>query len=172
MLADWLRHERSVRDVLLAIPVTEDVGQSRLDRELIELLDELRVLLPGAEVIFAFLLILPFTERFGEVGELERLVYFGALLLNSAAIALLMAPTAYHRLRFREGDKEKMLRIGNRQAIAGSALLGLAMTAVVFLIADVLFGIPAAVVVAIANAAWFSWFWYGLPLRRKAETSS
>ncbi len=147
--------------------------QSRLDRELIELLNELRVALPGVQILFAFLLIVPFNNRFREVSELQKDVYFVALLLTLLSTALLMAPTAYHRLRWRRGDKERMLRISNRLSIAGIASLALGMTAAVFFVTDFLFESYAAAIVSAAVALLFAFFWFLLPLSPEVrETAS
>src|SRR5918996_226022 len=103
--------------------------QQRRNREVIELLNELRVALPGVQVLFAFLLIVPFQQRFAEVGELSRLVYFAALAASAASIAFLIAPASYHRLNLRRGtmEKEQMLLTSNRLTIVGTALLALGM---------------------------------------------
>jgi hypothetical protein len=138
-----------------------------LDQELIELLNELRVALPGVQVLFAFLLAVPFANGWNRVTDLQRDVFFLAFLCTAAASILLIAPSAYHRLRWREGDKEQMLRTSNRLAIAGTVFLALGMTAVVFLIGDILFkGLWAAVTSALV-AGGCAWFWYGLPLSRR-----
>ena len=138
-----------------------------LDRELIELLNELRVVLPGVQVLFAFLLAVPFSSGWTRVTDLQRDVFFLAFVCTASASILLIAPSTYHRLRWREGDKEQMLRTSNRLAIAGTTFLALGMTAAVFLIADILFkGLWAAVTSALI-AGGFAWFWYGLPLSRK-----
>jgi hypothetical protein len=143
-----------------------------LNRELIELLNELRVVLPGVQVLFAFLLAVPFANGWTRVSELQRDVYFLAFLATAAASILLIAPSSYHRLRWREGDKEHMLETSNRLAIAGTAFLALGMTAVVFLITDILFTATwAAVTTAVVGGA-FAWFWYGLPLLREAATDA
>ena len=141
----------------------------RRDRELIELLNELRVALPGVQVLFAFVLAVPFTQRFVEVTQLQRDVYFASVVLTAVATVLLIAPTAYHRLRWRQRDKERMLVTANRLSIAGTVFLALAMIAVVFLITDVLYGGWIVVVVPGAVAILFAWFWYGLPLVRRAD---
>ena len=138
-----------------------------LDRELIELLNELRVALPGVQVLFAFLLAVPFANVWKRLTELQPEVFFFAFLATAASSILLIAPSAHHRLRWREGDKERMLRTANVLAIAGTVLLAIGMTAVVFLIGDILFrgwwaGLTAALV-----AGGFAWFWYGLPLLRR-----
>jgi hypothetical protein len=140
-----------------------------LDRELIELLNELRVALPGVQVLFAFLLAVPFANGWTRVTDLQRDVFFLAFIATAASSILLIAPTSYHRLRWREGDKEQMLRTSNRLAIAGTVFLALGMTAVVFLIADILFkGLWAAITAALVGGG-FAWFWYGLPLLRRSD---
>jgi hypothetical protein len=146
--------------------------QSRLDRELIELLNELRVALPGVQILFAFLLTVPFNNRFARVTDLQKDVYFVALLLTLASSALLIAPTAYHRLRWRQRDKETMLRISNRLTIAGIGCLALAMTASVFFVTDFLFESHAAAAVALGAAALFGTFWFALPLGREARETA
>jgi hypothetical protein len=141
--------------------------QERLNRELIELLNELRVALPGVQVLFAFLLVVPFQERFAQVTDLQKDVYFFCFLCTALASALLIAPSAYHRLRWRQRDKEQMLLTSNRLTIAGTVFLALGMTATVFLITDLLFASTAAAVVAAGTALTFAWLWYGLPLTRR-----
>jgi predicted neutral ceramidase superfamily lipid hydrolase len=145
----------------------EESKDERLDRELIEFLNELRVALPGVQVLFAFLLTVPFTQRFGETTEIQRDVYFAAFLCAAVATVLLIAPSAYHRIRFRQHDKEQMLRTANRLAIAGTVFLALAMTATVFVITDVLFGSAATAITTAVAAGLFLWFWYALPLSRR-----
>jgi hypothetical protein len=137
-----------------------------LDRELIELLNELRVALPGIQVLFAFLLIVPFSNGWQDVTDLQRYVYFVAFLCAAAASALLIAPSAYHRLRWRAGDKERILVTSNRLAIAGTVFLAGGMTATVFLITDVLFSIGWAGLAAGLVGGGFCLLWYGLPLLR------
>jgi high-affinity Fe2+/Pb2+ permease len=141
----------------------------RLDRELIELLNELRVALPGVQVLFAFLLTVPFSQRFGQLSELQRNTYFGTFLSAALASLFLIAPTAYHRLRWRAHDKEALLQTSNRLAIAGTACLALAISGTVFDITDILFGLGWASIVTSVIAAVLIWFWYGLPLLRKAR---
>jgi hypothetical protein len=142
---------------------------SRLDRELIELLNELRVVLPGVQVLFAFLLIVPFSNGWNRVTETQRDVFFAAFICAALASTLLIAPSTYHRIRWRAHDKEHMLRTANRLAIAGTAFLALGMTATVFLITDVLFAGPAAAGATAGLAGAFAWFWFGLPLTRRAS---
>ena len=146
--------------------------RERVNRELIELLNELRVALPGVQVLFAFLLTLPFTPRFEDVTQAQKGAYVVAFLAAALGVALLIAPSSYHRLRFRKGDKTRMLFTSNKLVIAGMGFVALAMTGVVFVITDVLFGVPAASGVTAAIAGWFLWFWYGLPILRDYEESA
>jgi Family of unknown function (DUF6328) len=141
----------------------------RLDQELIELLNELRVALPGVQVLFAFLLGVPFTQRFSEVTSLQKDVYFLTFLCTATATALLIAPSAYHRLDWRRGDKEHLLVVSNRLAISGTVFLALAISGAVFVVTDMLFNPTSAAVVTAATAAFFGWLWYGLPLLRRAR---
>jgi hypothetical protein len=126
----------------------DENDKERLNRELIELLTELRVALPGVQVLFAFLLIVPFSQRFSSVTPLQRHVYFAILLCAAVSAALLIAPSSHHRLLWRQGAKEATLRAANRLSVVGLAFLALAMTGAIFLITDVLFG---GVVAAVAT---------------------
>ena len=141
--------------------------EDRLDRELIELLNELRVALPGVQVLFAFLLTLPFTNRFERISGAERAVYFVALLATTLASALMIAPSAFHRIRFRSRDKEALIVTSNRLLLVGLGSLAIAVVCSVFVIADLLYGTAAGVATAAATALVFGWFWYGLPLSRE-----
>jgi Sec-independent protein secretion pathway component TatC len=137
-----------------------------LNRELIELLNELRVALPGVQVLFAFLLIVPFSQGFPQVSGVDRAAYFLAFVFASAACAFLIAPSAYHRIQFREHDKKHLLELANRFAIVGMAFLALAMGSVTFLITDVLFGSPWAAIATSVTAAVYAGVWFVLPLIR------
>jgi VIT1/CCC1 family predicted Fe2+/Mn2+ transporter len=148
-------------------PRADESEKERIDRELEELLQELRVAIPGVQVLFAFLLTIPFAQGFTKVTSGERYTFFASLLAVAAATALLISPTAYHRLHFRSGEKERLLFTSNRLAIGGLALLGVAIALALFVITSFLFDTAAAWVVALLAAAWFGWFWYGLPLSRR-----
>ena len=148
---------------------SEESEKERVDRELSELLDEVRVAIPGAEVLFAFLLGVAFTERFTEATSLQRTVYFATLLCTAGAAALLIAPSAYHRLRFRDGDKAQMLFSATRMMIASLVLLLIAISGVVFLVGDVLYSSWFAGLAGALTACWFLWFWFGLPLMRREQ---
>jgi hypothetical protein len=145
--------------------------KARVDRELIELLNELRVALPGVQVLFAFLLIVPFSNGFTRVTGFQKDVYFATFLSTALSTALLIAPSTYHRLHFRTRDKEQMLFTANRLCIAGSVFLALSIFGVVYFVTDVLFRVWAASAVTAVIAGWFGWFWYGLPLVRKLHES-
>jgi hypothetical protein len=156
MTADEQRQSRDET----AHPDPDESPKERVDRELIELLNGLRVILPGVQVLLAFL----FSSGFGKADSTERILYFVTVLLTVAATAALTMPAAYHRIRFRQGDKERMLRISNVFAICGLALLSLAMASVVFLITNVLYGIAAAAPVAFVALAVLGFSWFGVPL--------
>ena len=147
----------------------DDDDKSRLDRELMELLNELRVALPGIQVLFAFLFTVPFTQRFKDLSDLQRTTYFIAFLAAAAATVLLIAPSANHRIRWRERDKESLLRRANVMTIAGLAVLAVAMTAATFLVTDLLYEVPAASITAAGLAGAFAIAWYVLPLSRKVR---
>ena len=141
----------------------------RINRELIELLNELRVALPGVQVLFAFLLALPFQQRFEETTSFQKDVFFAGLSLAFVATALLIAPTAVHRLNFRAHDKEGIVLVSNRLVIAGTGVLALAMICVMALIADFLFGGTTTVVVTMSSALIFFLLWVVLPLSRRVR---
>lgn len=141
----------------------------RHHRQLIELLNELRVGLPGVQVLFAFLLTVPFSQRYSRLDSSQRAVYFLAVLSTAMATALLIAPSAYHRIRWRQHDKERMLETSNRFAIAGIAFLAIAMSAVVYVISSVVYGRVVAAGVTAGIAAVVTWLWFGIPLSRKLE---
>jgi Family of unknown function (DUF6328) len=143
--------------------------EERIDRELIELLNELRVALPGVQVLFAFLLAVPFTQRFQRLTDSQEYAFFLSLLCTTIGSVLLIAPSAYHRLRFREHDKEQILLTSNRLAIGGTLFLALAMTSAVYLVTDLVFHATVTLLVTAVSGAAFAWFWYGLPLLRKAQ---
>lgn len=140
--------------------------KERLEREHRELLEELRALIPGAEVLFAFLLAIRFTPEFGSLDDLQRYVYYATLVSTALALVLYLAPAAYHRMRFREGDKDFMLRKGNREAIVGSVASALALTGVLFLVTDLVFGRAEAVVAAVLFFGVVAWRWWAIALVR------
>jgi Na+/melibiose symporter-like transporter len=149
--------------------MAEETHEERVNRELIELLNELRVALPGVQVLFAFLLAVPFSQRFQDTTSLQKDTFMVALLCTLVGSVFLIGPTTYHRIRFRDRDKEALLRIGNVFAIVGMVFLALGMTAVVFLVTDVIFKGTATTVITSLTAALFALVWFVLPLVRKSR---
>jgi len=149
--------------------MAEEDRKERVDRELIELLNELRVALPGVQVLFAFLLVVPFQQGFSQVTDLTRYVYFAGMLSSAVAIAFLIAPATYHRLNLRRGveEKEEMLFLSSRFALVGTVFLALGIVCSLFVVADVLFGDVAALVVALGIAILIAVLWYAVPLIRR-----
>ena len=141
----------------------EESAKEWVDRELTELLDEIRTILPGVEILFGFLIILPF-EFNDELTDLERALYLGAFLSVSAGLALLVAPTIEHRMRFRNLDKERWLYRSNRLTLAASVLLAAGIGLTVYLVVETIVGGVLAGIIAGANGAWIAWFWFGWPL--------
>jgi uncharacterized protein involved in cysteine biosynthesis len=146
----------------------EESESERIDRNLQEMLGELRVALPGVQVLFAFLLVVPFNQRFGQVTDFQKTLYLITLLFTTASSICLIAPTAHHRLEFRHQDKENIVRTGNRIVIAGLGLLAIAMTGAVLLVTDVVYGTTTTAAAAIGVALAFALLWYAIPLRRLA----
>jgi hypothetical protein len=149
------------------MPETE---KERLDRELIELLNELRVALPGVQVLFAFLLTVPFSNGFTRMSQGQIKIYFASFLCAAAASGFLIAPSSYHRIMFRGHDKLQMIKTSNLLAIVGTVLLAVAMTLVVYLITDVLFDNLLASISAGLAAGLFAGLWFVLPLVRRVQT--
>lgn len=139
----------------------------RCDRQLAELMQEIRVAQTGVQVLFGFLLTVPFTARFPTLDADQRALYFATLVAAGAAAMLLIAPSSQHRLLFRCGDKEHIVRMANRYAIAGFACVALAMVGALLLVGDlVLGGVPGATVAAVAGGGAI-WCWYLQPLLRR-----
>jgi hypothetical protein len=146
---------------------SDESEKERLDRNLLELLNELRVALPGVQVLFAFLLTVPFTQRFSTLTSAQEKVYYATLLLTTASTVLLIAPSAHHRINFRQQDKAYIVFLANRMTIVGLGLLALAMSGVVFLITDVLYGSAATGVATGGALIAFATFWYAIPIWRR-----
>lgn len=141
--------------------------EERLDRNLMELLQELRVASLGVQFLFAFLLVVPFQQGWADVTEFEKRIYFADLLLTAAAGICLMAPVARHRIRFRDLDKRWIVESSHKYAIAGMIFLALAIGGVILLIAHVVFGDAVTVVATTATLAAIAWIWFGAPLLRE-----
>src|SRR3954471_3655927 len=150
--------------------VAEESQKERVDRELIELLNELRVALPGVQVLFAFLLGLPFTNRFQQVSGSSEALYVVALISPAAASAFLIGPSAYHRLNFRTPDKERLVFTANHMAIAGTSCLALAIGTSVYVVVSFLYGAGVGAALAGLVGLLLGWLWWGLPLLRRRGT--
>jgi hypothetical protein len=144
------------------------------EQEVIELLNELRVVLPGVQVLFAFLLTVPFSQRFQQLRSGQRGIYFAALLLSAVSAALLIAPSTYARLTWRHRSKARLLQIANPLAIWGTLFLAAGMACAVYLIGDVIYGSPLAGIAAGGTALVTVVLWYGIPLvdRRRVRRPS
>jgi hypothetical protein len=158
-------------------PVREQIGRDgrnetaleRCDRNLVELLQEVRVAQTGVQILFAFLLTVPFTARFDRLTSFQEILYFVTLLAAGAAALLLIAPTSYHRILFRLGDKEHLVRAANRLTIVGLAFVAVAIVGVILLISDLLFPGTVAFAVTGTAAGLCVTCWYVVPLRRRSR---
>jgi hypothetical protein len=143
-----------------------ETEEERLDRNLSELLQELRVVLTGNQVLFAFLLILPFSAGWDTVTEFETTVFYVTLILVAASSVCLIAPTVRHRMRFRELDKKWVVESANRLAIAGMAFLAGAMAGVLMLISAVVYSGTLVAITTGVFAVAVAWFWFAAPFVR------
>jgi hypothetical protein len=139
----------------------------QLDRNHIELLNELRVAGTGIQVLLAFLLIVPFNQRFIRLTRFERADYFVTLVMVAVSAVLLIAPSIHHRLLFRRAEKRFLVETGNRMVVVAMAFLTVALTGIFVLITDVLFGGVAVPLVGVATFAYVGGVWFGLPLVRR-----
>ncbi len=146
---------------------TGESQQERLNRQLNELLQEIRVALPGVQILFAFLLAVPFNERFEDTTDFQVKVYLFTLICSAIASAFFIAPTAYHRIMFQRRDKPNLIRTASRLAIAGLAALALAMSGAVYLVVDFLFSQATAIPVTAVVLLLFAWLWFGLATSRR-----
>lgn len=149
--------------------MAEETHEERVNRELIELLNELRVALPGVQVLFAFLLTVPFQQRFGDVTTFQRDVYVLTLLFSALTTALLIAPSAYHRLNFRQGDKEHIVQMASGLTVAGLVALSLAVSGAVLLVMDWLLDGAIVAIIFGGVVLAFALLWFVVPLRRRLQ---
>lgn len=147
----------------------DETERERADRNLGELLQELRVALPGVQVLFAFLLTLPFAQGFADVTEFQRAMYFATLILTALASVALIAPSMTHRLQFRLDRKEEVVMTGHFLTIVGMMLLGCAIVCAVILISDFVFGTAAAIAASATVALTIALLWWAIPLRGAAQ---
>jgi hypothetical protein len=150
----------------------DETEEERLDRNLSELLQELRVALPGVQVLFAFLLAVPFQQGFEKITSFQKDVYFGTLICTAIAAVMLISPSAYHRVTFRYQQKRRLVYYANRFSIVGLIFLALAMIGAIMLVTDVLFGSTATIVVSGLAALAFGFFWFVLPLQRRLRLAA
>jgi hypothetical protein len=146
-----------------------ETEEERADRNLSDLLQELRVALPGVQVLFAFLLTVPFTQRFSDLSDFEEKLYFGVLISVALATVMLAAPTAGHRILFRRQQKEFIVTLSNTLALIGLSLLAVAMCGAIALISDFIFGTTTAVITTVVMASAFAGFWFLGPIRRRQK---
>jgi hypothetical protein len=145
----------------------DETQAERDDRNLIELLQELRVAGLGVQVLFGFLLSLPFTSKFSKLGHAERGLYIASLILAAVSTALLLGPVAYHRLVFRQRQKERLVRAGNVMAICGLIAVALSISAAVLLVTGYVEpGLPA-VLITVFIVGLFAALWFALPLAQR-----
>jgi cation transport ATPase len=146
-----------------------DEEQERLNRQMTELLNELRVAMPGVQVLFAFLLTVPFQQRFQDVNDFQRDVYFIALLAAMTATAFLIAPSAYHRIAFQTHEKPRIIHVGSVQFVCGIVALAIAMNCAVLLVTDFIFQTTTVVVTLALTGSLFGWLWLGVGMWRRVQ---
>jgi hypothetical protein len=156
-----------VEDANSPLDPRQESRAERADRNLAELLQELRVAGLGVQVLFGFLLSLPFTTVFRQLSGGERNLYLACLTLAAVATALLLGPVAYHRLVFRQGQKEKLVRAANVMAILGLVTVGLAVSASVLLVTGFVAGYGPGLVIAALVLVMFGLLWFAFPLTRR-----
>jgi hypothetical protein len=138
--------------------------KERVDRELIELLNEIRVALPGVQVLFAFLLTAPFAQGWKKVSELQQDVFVAAFLAAGAATICLIAPTTLHRINFRVGEKEPILRVSNVLVLIGTFMLAVSMTLAIFVVCDLIIGRGASLLITAGSGVLFLALWFAYPV--------
>jgi hypothetical protein len=141
----------------------------KLDRNETELMTELRVAGTGIQVLLAFLLVIPFNNRFTKLSSFDRDVYFATLLCIAIAAVLLIAPTVHHRLLFRRGEKRYLADVGNRSAIVAMAFLAVGLTGILVLISNFVFGGLTPIIVGVIAALTVGYLWFALPLKQRRE---
>ena len=150
----------------------EETPKQRVNRELIELLNEVRVALPGVQVLFAFLLTVPFASGWKKTTELQQDVYVCAVVTAAVAAVFMIAPSSYHRLLFRQPHKEHMLFTSNKLLIIGMVFLAISISLCVFLVVDLVISIPWALALTAGVALLIVVLWYAMPLNRRHEVWS
>ncbi|MFL5844001.1 MAG: DUF6328 family protein [Solirubrobacteraceae bacterium] len=149
---------------------TED-PQERRNRQLDQLLQETRVVMPGVQVLFAFLLAVVFQQNFTKTTQFQKDVFLATILCAAGAALCFIAPAAWHRILFEQKDKRHIIKVANRFVISGVGFLALAMTLALILVCDVVFTTATAAIVAALVGGAFLWFWFAAPLLRRARES-
>ncbi|MDR7278579.1 DUF6328 family protein [Catenuloplanes atrovinosus] len=147
---------------------SKETEKQRWDRNFADLLQELRVAQTGVQILFAFLLTLPFASGFGQTTQLQKDVYLVALVAAAFATAMIISPVAFHRALFRQGRKPELVRFAHRMATGGLAFMLIAMVSSVFVITDFLLNVTWAIVLTVVTGLWFATFWAFLPWSRRA----
>jgi FtsH-binding integral membrane protein len=143
---------------------SSETTDERRNRQLTELLNELRLALPGVQMLFGFLLAVPFSQRFATISATQQALYYTAFASAAGASVCFIAPTAFHRIVWQHGEKRVLLRVSSALAIAGTVFLAAAITSVMLFITSYLYGsAPAALAGAVLLASLVT-LWYGLPL--------
>ncbi|PYC81576.1 hypothetical protein C7C46_11235 [Streptomyces tateyamensis] len=152
-------------------PLRYESAAQRADRNLVELLQELRVIQTGVQIVFAFLLGLAFTSRFPELDAFERDTYITTLLLTVLASAVLATPVAIHRALFHRGYKRRIVKVSSRLTVIGLVILSLALNGAVLLVTDVVLGTAAAAAITATTTALFALLWFVLPWTLRPDAS-
>jgi membrane-bound acyltransferase YfiQ involved in biofilm formation len=150
-------------------PGRSEEEQERLNRQMMELLNELRVAMPGVQVLFGFLLTVPFQQGWRRVNEFQENVYFVTLIAAAVATAFLIAPSAYHRMTFQQREKPHIVRLGTAQMLVGLLALAIAMNGAVLFVTDVLFDSDTTVVAIVCLGTLYATLWFGLGLVRRVQ---
>jgi hypothetical protein len=148
---------------------SQDEDERKRDRQMLELLNELRVALPGVQILFAFMLTVPFSQRFGDLTGFQRDVYYASLVATAISAACLIAPSSAHRLRFHKGERPWIIESANRMMIAGLIFLAAALGGSVLLITDIMFDGVRVWIYSALMALVIVGLWFLRPLARKAE---
>jgi hypothetical protein len=144
----------------------KETEAERADRNLTELLQELRVAGIGVQVLFGFLLAMPFSQRFVKLDHAQQQLYVACLLLTALSTALLLGPVAYHRLLFRQYQKEYLVRVANRMAIGGLVTICLAVSSSILLVVSFVSTGPVVVLIPTVMLCLFAVLWFAIPLSR------
>ncbi len=148
-------------------PPDGETKQQRLDREHDQLFNELRSIIPGVQIQGAFLFTVAFTQRFERLNDFQRDVYYVSFLLAVGGLVLLFAPAAFHRVQFRQHDKELLIRAANVEMIAALVLVSFSLAGTLLLISDLIVPTSVAVVVAAITLAATGLLWWGFPIARR-----